>query len=408
LRIVLTKAIAAQAAGAGFSALVSFGLLAFLARAMGPESFGAYVAVLSTAILALILIEGGWPTLIYRETATHPPEESRSGSMPYALAHAWSAAAILATLAAMLALVGSATPSLALPPLALATALVCMALVATSNLISARLRGLGWFSREAVWQASGRVVSAGAIIAAVLVFGATAPVVFVAWSLGLVLVIALAGRSLMSRPRWDGLRSRYPVAFAFIAFEAMAALLTKGDVALFALFGPPATELSNYAACTRLTEAAILLFAPVSNVMLRSLRQAADETHWRTLAAGGALSGAAGGMIVLLFGLMVGDRFMPLVFGSAFDEAGALLPWVLAMLPFALASLLLAQALIARGDERALIARLAAGCLLLLVAAPLGYQLAQARGVAFAVAAAHALVCGLCAMRVWRRRISAA
>lgn len=408
MRIVLTKAIAAQTAGAVFSALVSFGLLVFLARTMGPAPFGAYVAALSIAILALMVIEGGWPTLLYREAVSLSSRKpGAAGSMPYALAHAWSAAAILTMVAGTAALLVHPSPGAVVPSWALASAFVCMALVATSNLVSARMRGRGWFAREALWQACGRMASALAIVGAVFVFGGTAPVVFLAWSAGLALVIAVAGGSLITRPRWRGLCPRYGVAFAFVAFEAMLALLTKADMALLAMLDPPASELADYAACTRLTEAGLLLFAPVSNVMLRTLRQTHDERQWRTLAAGGASVGAAAGTIVLAFGLASGAWFMPTVFGPRFDSAGSLLPWVLAMLPFALANLLLAQALIARADERALVARLAIGCVFLLVAVPIGHLLAQARGVASAVATTHALVCGLCVARIWGRRMPA-
>jgi len=131
-----------------------------------------------------------------------------------------------------------------------------------------------------------------------------------------------------------------------------------------------AVALSWYAACTRLMEAALLLFAPVANVLLRSF---SDE-----LLTGGALvlrgrvarwCCLVGGLGVLGVALAwaVGPGLMALLFGEPYAEAGLLLPWVVAMLPFAWANLVLAHWLAALGRERGLaLGMLLAGAVLLL------------------------------------------
>ena len=68
--VKLGGAVLVQGAGAVFCAGVSFALTLWLARVLGTAGFGAYVALLSVATLALMLQEGGWPAWLY--TLAHP------------------------------------------------------------------------------------------------------------------------------------------------------------------------------------------------------------------------------------------------------------------------------------------------------------------------------------------------
>jgi O-antigen/teichoic acid export membrane protein len=159
-----------------------------------------------------------------------------------------------------------------------------------------------------------------------------------------------------------------------------------------------AVGLSWYAACTRLLEAALLLFAPVANVLLRSFSD--DLAAGRAVALRGRVArwcllvGGLGALAVAL-AWAVGPGLMALLFGVPYAEAGALLPWVVAMLPFALGNLVLGPWLAALGLERGLaLGMLLAGGVLLLAllwAVPVwGLQ-----GAAVAMALSHA------ALLVW-------
>jgi O-antigen/teichoic acid export membrane protein len=272
-------------------------------------------------------------------------------------------------------------------------ALVAMAWVAVMNGVSAGLRGAGCFAHDAAWQSWGRVVSAGAVagvLAGFFGFGSVSSsdslvAVFGAWAAGLALVALVGGWWWWRQgavvvwpvaPVWAGWRVYqndlgrvWP--FAFMA--AAGAWLLKGDVVVLAWWGGvqvDAVALSWYAACTRLMEAALLLFAPVANVLLRSF---SDE-----LLAGGALAlrrrvarwcGWVGGLGLLGVALAwaVGPDWMALLFGAPYAEAGLLLPWVVAMLPFAWVNLVLGPWLAALGRERGLaLGMLLAGAVLLL------------------------------------------
>ena len=388
--VKLGGAVLVQGAGAVFCAGVSFVLTLWLARVLGTAGFGAYVALLSVATLALMLQEGGWPAWLYRERARADADTGHAVSraiMGRFLVHVGAVSLLLC--------VGAGWWS----GLDAAMALLAMACVAVMNGVSAGLRGAALFARDAAWQSWGRVVSAVAG-AGVLVWGVgsgsgsvSLAAVFGAWAAGLGLVL-LAGGWWWHQPTQSGQPEQramavWPVApvwagwrvyredlarvgpFAFMA--AAGAWLLRGDVVVLAWWGAEpvdAVALSWYAACTRLLEAALLLFAPVANVLLRSFSD--DLGAGRALALRGRVArwcllvGGLGALAVAL-AWAVGPGLMALLFGAPYAEAGQVLPWVLAMLPFALANLVMGPWLAALGRERGLaLGMLLAGGLLLL------------------------------------------
>lgn len=383
----ITHSIAAQATGAGFNAALSFALLLLLARAMGASGFGDYVALLSVASVLLIAIEGGWNTLVYRTAATPGGGEATSLQLARgAFAHGLAAAATLAAAAWLAGAPG------------LAAALACMGAVAAMNLVSARLRGAGRFGTEALWQAGGRVASLLAIAWAVTRIDAAPVTAFLGWGAGLVLCLAAWGWRWLPRPSWPAARAGYALAWPLVMFEGLNAFLFKGDAAVLKAAGMPAAELAQYAACTRFTEAAVLLFAPVVNVLLLHLRRATGEPAAFARLAARALAAAASlGVACCAGSALLGERLVPALFGAPFAAAGALLPWVALMLVFALPNQVLFQMLLARGRERTLAAVLAAGALALLAGLLFGAHADGASGAALGVAAAQALVALACA-----------
>lgn len=388
----MVRAIGAQGIGAVFTALVSFALLVYLGRVLGTETFGHYVAVLNTALLGLILIEGGWPTLVYRETAGRDVAAGHGDRLSgQAVAHMLVAASLLVVLT--LGLHGLGLTSLTLP-----AALLCMLAVGLMNLVSARLRGVGRFGHEALWQGSGRVASALLIVASVLWFSTRLPWLFIAWAAGLAFVLCFGGRRWLVLPRYHGIAAGYRLVLPFLVVEGLIVFLIKGDMALLGVLEPAPKQLSYYAACSRLTEAAVLLFSPVSNVLLRSFRQTRSAPQLgrlvRTMVALALLAGLSAVLLSWLFG----PRLMPLLFGPSFRPAGALLPWLAAILPFALSNLILFQALIAQGRERRLALILVLGALLMCVAMSIGVHFAGIRGAAIGLACTHALVFVVCSL----------
>jgi O-antigen/teichoic acid export membrane protein len=286
-----------------------------------------------------------------------------------------------------------------------AAAVICMGFVATMNGVSSLMRGTGLFAQEALWQMAGRTVSA-LFIGAVLAWGWSheLALIFGAWSLGLAVVLGWGGRHWLTRPRWpwtqglSHMQGNYRQVAPFVLIAATGAWLIKGDMVLLGSgwgFAPSAQATSMYAACTRLTEASLLVFAPFANVLFRRLNQlhankeqAAMKTlGWRSVALALGLGSTAVGLTVWL-----GDALMPLLFGAPFTTAGALLPWVSCMLPLAMANLVLLQWLTALGRERFLSRLMLLSAALLSLLLPWMTSRWGMQGTALSVVAAHALV----------------
>lgn len=389
----LTHAVVRQGAGSAFNALVSFGLMLFLAREMGAAVFGQYAVVLSVALLGLILIEGGWPTLLYRETATTSTLTESSTHAGLAVTHVISIS------------VGSALLAGALAPSnqVWSAALACMGSVALMNLVSGRLRGAGQFGIEALWQSSGRIASAILIVAAVLWFGPSPTVVFLAWATGLSLLLLTWGRGRLGRPARPA-AAAYRLALPLMAFEGLLALLTKADMAVLGISPLSARALSDYAACTRINEAALLLFAPVVNVLLRGMRLARnDDEPFRHLLTQVLAAAASLGAAMWLFAWLAGTWLMRLLFGPEFASAGALLPWTLAALPATLGNLVLFQAALARDEERRLVWRMVVGAVLLLTGLLVGSYLKGMQGAAMGALLAQSILFLACFPLAWSR-----
>lgn len=375
--MTLKSAVAVQFAGAAFNALVSFALMAWLARTLGPPAFGQFVSALSLALVALVAIEAGWAPLAYRATVASPDEGRRIARR----ATGWFLLSGLA-LSAIAAAVW----------LPAAMALGCMVLVAASNLVSARLRGAGRFAAEAAWQAACRLASALAIVAVTVNLAKSTSAIFAAWALGLLACLGLAGWRALAVPAWPGWREGLALALPFVALEGAFAVVAKGDVAMLGLSRLEPGELARYAACTRFTEAGLLLFAPFANPLLREFRlRAAGDGFAGALRA--ALACALGlGVLAVLASIVAGTAAMRLVLGPEYESAGALLPWVASILPFAFANLVLLPALYARHRERAAAAWLAGAALAAPFVLIAGARVGEAAGAAVALAGLHALI----------------
>lgn len=353
----MLRSIAVQTVGAAFNAAVGFALLAFLGRMLAPASFGAYVSLLSFAVVALVVVSGGNPTLLYRDTAASGNARDRIG---LAVAQVCGVGAL-----------GTCLAGLTLG-VAAALAMACVAAIALADLVSAQLRGHGRFAAEALWQAACRLASAAAIVAAVFWLGPQSEAIFFAWFAATCLMLGIWGWRWLRVPRLIGLRAHLALALPLVILDALTALITKGDVALLATAIAP-EQLADYAVCSRFTEAALLAFAPVCNVQMRYLTQgrqqaAAFDRTWRT-----AVATALGfGTLVVGAGLLAGDWVVPAIFGPAYASAGRLLLHVALSVPSILASLVLAQALLALERERMVVGILACSAVAWILAMQIG------------------------------------
>jgi O-antigen/teichoic acid export membrane protein len=342
-------ALLVQTAGAATNALLSFALVVALARLLGPAGFGHYSALLNGAVLALVLIEGGFATLGYRE-GVHPTPALApwSGRLPAIVAGQLLLAALIVAMLPVGRWLGAGEGGWW-------AAVACMVAIGWMNWISATLRAAGRFTDEVLWQMGGRVLSLLLILGAVVVVESSPTTVFVAWLIAITLLVAISPGRRPPLPEWPAAVTLRMAAlsmmlsqFGFIAMTRIDLLLIEGVVG-------DSTATAQYAAAARVAEAALLLFAPVINVVPRYLRIAAsgsDRQKQMVRVAGLAVAGALLYVgLLLFFSLVLGEQLFELLFGQGYGEASSLLPWILAGLFGLLPAQLLGQAIIAINRE---------------------------------------------------------
>lgn len=339
--------------------------MVWLARLMEPSEFATFGAALNAALIALVLMDGGWSTLLYRELAGGSVAPYAKQMPAAALAHA-----LLAVGPCVLVLV------LVVPSRSVAlSAAVCMFAVALMNQYSARLRAAAAFAREALWQLSGRACSAAAIVAVVAMLAGASPFqarpatqVFLAWTAGLAFCLLLSAPRWWCLPNWQAIRSTYPLALSMLMTELSVALIGKGDLVLLSLANSfetanstpqDADALVGYATSIRLVEGVLLLVAPLANVVVSYLRESTPDRRAPALqnALGCALTLWLLGCVLWASGWAAGSAIFRVVFGIAYAGNASWLVWASLPLPWMMANLVLLQVAIARADLRLVLVR---------------------------------------------------
>ncbi|GFK92407.1 hypothetical protein NNJEOMEG_00232 [Fundidesulfovibrio magnetotacticus] len=339
------QALAGQWSATVYCAVLATLLSFVLGRVLGPDAFGVYSYIITLASLFAILQDGGFSTLIFRETA-HPSEHLTSSPplLRQALTHC-----ALTTLAGLgLVLIAPLEHKAAL-----ALAVLYYALFSAGSYLSAALKGSGAFVAEARWRMTVRTATAAAVGLALLVPGAGVAALFGGYLAGQLLALALpmaAPVRLFPAPRIDP--SLYRSCGAFLLISAATTIYFKSDIILLTQLTADPAEVGQYAAAYRLVEAAVLFSSPLAHIFFRTLRTslgdaAAFRSSFRRQLAAMCLLAVSGTALAL----WLGPGIIRLAFGERFGPAGELCAWVLPSLLFILPNGLLTQALIAMGRE---------------------------------------------------------
>lgn len=343
----LAKALSSQWAATLYAAAVSVGLTFLLGRVLGPAGFGEYSYLLTLGSLFAILQDGGFSTLVFRETAkaglAHVPD--RPSLLSLALGH------LLAVTLFGVCLVPLFPQG---ERLSLGAAVVYYALFCASSLVSSELKGRNNFAAEALWRAVVRTATALAAGAALL-FPSPGPLaVFTGLAVGQLWALATPyARPLRTRPKLGLYRDVYAPCAAFLCISAATTIYFRCDIVLLKFLTGDDATIGNYAAAYRLIEGVIMLATPLAHVFFRKLRVSLDDQG----AFGRSFRLMLGVMIALamgatLGGLILGPWILRLAFGDKYAAAEPLLAWLLASLPFILPNYVLTQGLVALGRER--------------------------------------------------------
>lgn len=337
------RTLLAQWTATGFVGLASLGLVLFLGRMLGPRDFGFYNFALTLGAFWAVVLDWGYSVLVFREFTSPSGRWDRDELLASALGHLiWALS--LGFVAVLI-----------LPQGALVWALICFGALQVSRLVSARLKGLGSFEAEALWQIGVRALS-GLMIVGVVLVGWTYPgAIFAAWALGILVMCfwTRVGRALIRKPNFtfkiDLLRAGFPL----MVIELATLLYFRLDIVVIeGVVGAHAVGL--YAAAYRLVEGVTLPVAPLSQIWFRDLRFAATAGRGfgqLLIQRAGLLTGLS--LIPVVIFVFWARPIISLLFGAEYADSAAILVWLAPSLIFIFPNAVLTQACLAANQERA-------------------------------------------------------
>jgi O-antigen/teichoic acid export membrane protein len=337
--------------------IVSFAINVLIARSIGAKGFGEFATAMAIGSILLIVLDGGFRTLLLREVTRPTPGLSvRPERIPLiALGHLLAVACLSSVLA-----LSWFRENLSI---ALAT-LACFVGVAMTQLVSALLRGQGRIIHEGTWQMVARSLSAVAILVMLLIGFHEPWHILATWAAAsIALALILLGRYLPAvRLRLS--REMYQSALPILIIDFATAVYFRSDLILMSLLGVSKEDSGNYAVAYRLIEAIILLANPLCILLFRRFRGASAGYPLpdRFVEAPAVYALVLGVGMAITIGLAA-PSLVRWVYGSQYDASIELLQVLCWALVFILPNVVLTQAALAFNRERqyAMAAVVAAG-----------------------------------------------
>ncbi|MEJ2589556.1 MAG: oligosaccharide flippase family protein [Deltaproteobacteria bacterium] len=326
---------------------VSLGLTFVIARVLGPGKFGAYSYILTVASLFLILQDGGYKTLLFREKTL--PSESLGSYQEKLLSWAMGHSILVSIIGIVFLCFLPARYRWGL-----VAAFTCFALQSGVNFASSELRGKGLFAREALWQGTVRTLSAGGILIAISLTTADPWIVFAGWAVGLLAALFISPVR-WPRPLFGGYRINHirRACLGFLAIDAATTVYFRSDIILLEYLTGDPSVVGQYAAAFRFLDGIIMFAAPLGLIWFRKLRLVhADYARFRSLMMQMSAVTLLAGILIIFIGTYLRSNIVFWTFGRGYQQAATLLPWLLAALVFLLPNGVLTQSAIAQNMER--------------------------------------------------------
>lgn len=230
------------------------------------DQFGVYAIAASAGFFITILLDGGFTTLLQRESA----RASLDASMPsqtlsrYALGYTLLIIAILLLITFINPFGQNATILLAI-----VFAYSPVVLIGQSMSI---LRGNGRLARDAFLQVVTRVLTAF-FVAAFVIYGLNSPpsILFAQGIGGFFIYFILAFRSKI-KPLFFIPSNLFKVTLPIAAWAISFALYTKSDLLLCRIFDIPRVDVGGYGIACRLVESLQVFAGPVGIILFRKFR----------------------------------------------------------------------------------------------------------------------------------------
>jgi O-antigen/teichoic acid export membrane protein len=323
-----------------YVAVLGFVVSVLLARELGVEDFGNYSYILSLAGIFLIIQDGGYKTLIFRESVDNSSQSLLSSGVMHVVS---------------ITVFGALVVFLLQPQrwLAILTAVCCMGLVVLSGFVSSFLKGRGDFRSDALWIMVIRSLTATAMLWVLFFYdGNSVTSLFVGWSVALVLALIWPiAKGYLRRPSFNFKGELFRASMVFLTIDVATVFYFRSDIVLLEYFGHIEGDVGQYSAAYRVLEGVILLATPVAQIAFRSLRLRQNQKDFFGLLNWLVLVMLIVAIIIAVIGVFFGGDVMMTIFGEQYQYAGELLPLLIFAMLFIFPNYILTQGVIAINKE---------------------------------------------------------
>lgn len=320
-----------------------------VARHLGVDQFGVYAIAVSAGSFIIILFDGGFTTLLQRESARASLGNALEGKTlsRYALGYTFLVIAAL-----ILLIIINPFSQHVTTLFAIIFAFSPVVLIGQSMSV---LRGNGRLARDALLQVVTRFLTAFFVVAFIL-YGLDSPssVLFAQGVGGYTVYLILAFRSKI-RPLFFIPWKVFKVTLPLAAWAVSFALYTRSDLLLCRLFDIPRSNVGEYGIACRLVEALQVFAGPVGILVFRKFRiselskSVSIETILKVTYAALFM-----GVITAIGAFLFSPTVIPWVFGEQYQASVPLFEVLTIGLIFFLGNTVLFQAFIALELQRSL------------------------------------------------------
>lgn len=343
----IKKALYSQWASTAYVAAISTFIVVLLARKLEPYNFGIYNYIINLIAIFGIIQDGGFKTFIFREGTSKSKSIGyrREEILQIAIGHS-----ILITASGCLFVNIFFKNNKS----AIISGIICYGISSIYEYFIAEKRGRGHFTKASLYQAIKRTITASAIVIALLLNIRDISILFICWSIGIILSLTISfGKSAIKIPKFFLKKNIYNSCLSFIVIDLSTMIYFRSDIILLKYLRNSEQEAGQYAAAFRLIEGVILLMAPIANVCFRFFRLKWQEIEkfqilfYRLLIVASLIS-----LLILIFGFILGEKATLFIYGDKYYIASELIKYLTPALLFILPNYIISQALIALNCER--------------------------------------------------------
>ncbi len=341
--------------------ITGLGMQLLLVRLLPPEQFGLYAFAISVQQIFMIVQDGGFRVLLYRENARSTEDFPYSAEDVFGFAN--SHLLVVTTIAALVALL---LPFSWGPVLAIA--FVGGSAKTLASFISGVLMGADRFVDEAKWQIVIRILTSLAAVISAAAFPNAAIVILCIFVAQAIMLPSWSHKASVSPPLFKWAAKARLHAFTLSLLALFTALYFRTGLVVMSALDIDAIGIGAYGFVHRLIDASVMVIGPLGQIAFFKLRQ---DSNWLAgryrrplILLAYLVLAVAGALFVSVFSREV----MTLLAGETYREQAPVLAWAVWTAPFIGPNYILMQSLLARGEDKGVVICAATTAVIALIA----------------------------------------